>query len=507
MNTPGSGLTLASSLLAAAARRPDTVAIECEGRALTYRQLARHIRRLTQAATALGLPQGSNVTLLAPSCLEYVELVAGLSAAGLAVVTGNPNASEAELRLILEDSESRALFVHPSCEELARGASEIDAARFFVIGDQTEAWRELGDEKAPPPEVSEDATFAISYTSGTTGRPKGVMLSHRSRVLTFLAMAGEYGCYGPDDRTIAVAPLYHGGGFAFGVAPLFFGGRCKIAPKFEPEELLRSLEDFAATNVFVVPTHLHALGPLTAGSRGRFPALRAMISNAAPLPQRAKEQAIEDFGEGLLFECYGSTEAAIVSNLRPADQLRKRDCVGQAFPCTEVAVLGEGGEVVEPGTIGTVYSRSPYLFSGYWKRPEDTASARRGDWVTAGDLGRIDDEGYLYIEGRTKDMILTGGENVYPSEVEQALQSFPGVGEAAAVGIPDARWGERIVACVVSEGEVGASELESHCRKLLSAHKVPKAFRFLESLPRNPTGKLLRRVLREELQRTEQGDA
>jgi long-chain acyl-CoA synthetase len=503
LSASGTGLTLASGLLAAAARRPDTVAIECEGRVLTYRQLARHIRKLTHAAAALRLPQGSHVTLLAPNCLEYVELVAGLSAAGFAVVTANPNSSEAELRLILEDSGSLALFVHPSCEELARRASEIDAARFFVIGDQTEAWRDRGDENAPHPAVPEGATFAISYTSGTTGRPKGVMLSHRSRVLTFLAMAGEYGCYGPDDRTLAVAPLYHGGGFAFGVAPLFFGGRCRILTKFEPEAFLRSLEEFAATNVFVVPTHLHALSPFTKGSRGRYPALRAMISNAAPLPQRAKEQAVEDFGEGLLFECYGSTEAGIVSNLRPADQLRKRDCVGQAFPCTEIAVLGDDGEVVEPGAIGTVYSRSPYLFSGYWKRPDDSASARRGDWVTAGDLGRVDDEGYLYIEGRTKDMILSGGVNVYPSEIEQVLQTFPGVREATAVGIPDAHWGERIVACVVSDGGVDASELESHCRKLLSAHKVPKGFRFLESLPRNPTGKLLRRVLREELQRAD----
>lgn len=496
-------ITLASGLQSAARRDPEKVAIHCEDQALRYGMLARRIDQVAAAARALGLAENARVLLVAPNCLEYIEIVAGLSEAGLAVVTANPHLTAAELRTIADDSGASAAFVHPLCEEVARAALAIEPRRFFVIASSYDAWRDAANTAAIATGPSEGATFAISYTSGTTGRPKGVELSHRSRVLTFLAMAAEYGCYGPDDRALAVAPLYHGGGFAFGVAPLFFGGTCTVMPKFEPDALLQTLGASAATNVFVVPTHVSALFALPQATltRHRFPELRAIISNAAPLSQNAKEQVVEHFGDGLLFECYGSTEAGIVSNLRPADQLRKHQCVGLPFPCTEIAVLDREGRPVSEGETGEVYSRSPYLYSGYWRQPEATASTRRGDWVSAGDLGHRDDEGYLYIEGRSKDMILSGGVNLYPREIEEVLQRYPGLREAVAVGTPDGHWGERVVAFLVAErpGEVDLEKLEGFCREQLAAFKVPKEFRFVDAVPRNPTGKLLRRVLRDQL--------
>jgi len=495
-------LTLASALLRAAGRNPEKVALICDGEELRYRTLADNIQRVAAAAAGLGLPPRANLTLLAPNCLEYVELVAGLSGAGHPVVTANPHLTAPELRKILEDSESAALFVHPACEEVAREASAGQASFQVVLGDAYAAWRSTGNP-TPLPEVPETETFAISYTSGTTGAPKGVMLSHRSRVLTFLAMSATYGCYGPDDHAVATAPLYHGGGFAFGVAPLVTGGTVTVMPKFEPELLLRTLRDSAATNVFVVPTHVSALFQLPRSVlRGySLPQLRAIISNAAPLPQASKEQLVDHFGEGLLYECYGSTEGGIVSNLPPEDQLRKRDCVGLPFPCTEIAILDEEGRPTPRETPGQVYTRSPYLFNGYWKRPEETAAIMRGDWLTAGDLGRFDSEGYLYIEGRSKDMIITGGVNVYPSEIEHVLEALSGIAEAVVVGVPDDYWGERVVACVRATGEpVETAALEKHCEERLAKFKRPKEFRFVDDFPRNPTGKLLRRVLRQEIE-------
>jgi long-chain acyl-CoA synthetase len=349
--------------------------------------------------------------------------------------------------------------------------------------------------------VSDESSFAISYTSGTTGQPKGIMLSHRSRALSFLAAAAEYGCYGPEDHAIAVAPLYHGGGFVFGVAPLFTGGCCTILSSFDPERLLHYLEVTHATNIFVVPTHVSAVFalPSTTLNRHRFPALKTIISNAAPLPQSAKEQMVAYFGEGILYECYGSTEAGIVTNIRPTDILRKPDSVGQPFPCTEIAILDNDGQPVPAGDKGHVYSRSPYLFNGYWNKPDETAQVWRNGWVTAGDLGRQDEDGFLYIEGRAKDMIITGGINVYPKEIENVLTTFAGISEAAVVGIPDAHWGERVVAFLVSDqSEPDLAALGTHCKAQLSNFKIPKEYRIVDDLPRNPTGKLLRRVLREQ---------
>ena len=497
-------LTIGRGIRNSAARAPAKIAIRCDGVSLPYGELSARILRVAQAALASGLGPGDNVTLLAPNCLEYVEIVAGLSDVGVVVVTANSHMTSSELNAILTDSDSRALFVHPVCADVAAGSDAANRGPVFSIGSSYEQWRDQRYDVLPLPVIADDSTFAISYTSGTTGKPKGIMLSHRSRTLTFLAMAVEYGCYGPDDHGLAVAPLYHGGGFAFGVVPLFTGGCCTMLSSFDPEQLLRELEATQATSVFVVPTHVSALFALPEATRARyrFPHLKTVISNAAPLPQSAKEQLVDYFGEGKLFECYGSTEACIVSNIRPGDVLRKRDSVGLPFPYTEISILDDDGHPVTPGDSGVVYSRSPYLFNGYWKYPEETAAAWHEDWVTAGDLGRQDEEGFLYIEGRAKDMIISGGVNIYPKEVETVIERFPGVAEAVVVGAPDPHWGERVVAFVVGKGkaEVDIVALEAHCRTDLSNFKVPKEYRLVDSVPRNPTGKLLRRILRDELE-------
>ena len=494
-------LTIADGIRASAKRTPGKVALSEGERQLTYQQLTDRIHRVSGAATnGLGLAPGQHVALMLPNCLEFIEIVCGLALAGVPPAMVNPRFTATELAFIANDSEARVLFVHESVEELAKSAELETVERIVTIGQEYETM--LADSKGagPPVAVEEWDPFCISYTGGTTGLPKGVLLSHRSRSLTFFGMAVEHGCYSPEDRALAIAPLFHGGGFAFAMAPISFGGSCEILPRFEPEKALKLIEELGITNTFMVPTHFHAifaLGDQTLSRHGTR-SLTTIVSGAAPLPQATKEGIVERFGEDVLHEVYGSTEAGIVTNLRPPDQLRKRQCVGLPFPYTVVRLLDDHGHEVPAGEIGELYSLSPYTFNGYWSRPLETAEAFRDGWLSVGDLARRDDEGYIYIVDRKKDMVISGGINIYPREIEEVLHTHPAVAEAAVVGVSDAYWGEATKAYVVLRGgdEVGEEDLSLYCAESLARHKLPKSFEFVSRLPRNAAGKVLRRELR-----------
>ncbi len=232
--------------------------------------------------------------------------------------------------------------------------------------------------------------------------------------------------------------------------------------------------------------------------RARKHRLKTIISNAAPLPQRTKEIIVDVWGDGILHETYGSTEGGIVTNLRPEYQLTKQKCVGKPFPCTLVRIVDDNNNEVKPGEIGELFSTSPYLFNGYWGKPEETAAALRDGWFSAGDLAMRDDEGFVYIVDRKKDMIISGGINVYPREVEEVLFRHPQVQDAAVLGLPDEKWGEAIVAVVVRRQgmDEDAESLVAFCKEQLAGFKVPRRIVYADSLPRNPTGKILKRELR-----------
>ncbi len=480
---------------------PEKVCLQHGERTITYRRLVERIDRVGNAARhGLGLRPGDHAAIMAPNCIEFLEIVLGLASVGVAAAMVNSRYEPAELAYVCDDSEARALFVHPKTAERARDAELATVERIVEIGADYEELLADARPLAPDLAVAETDPFCIPYTAGTSGAPKGVLLSHRSRALTFFAMGIEYGCYGPRDRALAIAPMFHGAGFAFAVAPIFFGGFCAIHDGFTPERVLEDLDALAITNVFLVPTHFSGLFALGADvlARSRHRDLRTIISNAAPLPQTMKERIVGKFGDDVLFEAYGSTEAAIVSNLRPPDQLRKLACVGHPFPCTEVQLLGDDGEEVADGEVGELFSRSPYLFDRYWKRPEATAAALRDGWVSAGDLARRDDEGYLYIVDRKDSKIISGGVNIYPREVEEALLRHEAVADAAVYGVPDDYWGEAVEATVVLAGGRTAAEEEliASCEGSLARFKLPKQIRFSEALPRNAAGKVLRRELR-----------
>jgi len=483
---------LTSGLRASVARTPHKLAIKSDSGTRTYSELADRIDAIKcMARHRWKLNAGDVVALISPNCIEYFEYISALAEVGVAVATVNYRLSALEVQDIILDSGAKLIVYHQSCDALVpdglerqRIDSPIPVADGFV------------DAK-----ISEETVFAIPYTSGTTGKPKGVMISHRSRVMTFYGLAAEYPCFSSDCYFLAIAPLCHGAGFAFGYAPLHFGGTVEILPQFDAEQVILKLAEGKADGIFMVPAHFQAIFSLDKEileSVRETHSLKSIISNASALPQPLKKDIVELFGADLLNETYGSTEAGIVTNLKPKYQMRKLNCVGTPFVASEVSLRDESGQEVSVDTPGELFSRGPALFTGYWNNPVATAEAISDGWVSVGDIAKRDSEGHLYIVDRKKDMIISGGINVYPREIENVLIEHPCIIECAVFGIRDLKWGESIHAAIVISEEVSAEKLAAWLRNNIAGFKLPKHYHFVDVLPRNATGKILKRALVEE---------
>ncbi|MGI5489911.1 class I adenylate-forming enzyme family protein [Microtetraspora malaysiensis] len=492
-------LSIASGVREFAAATPATIAVIDGDRRLSYAALHDRSSRLANALLSSGLTSGDTVAILLANQLEYPEAAAGLAKAGLVMVPLNPRLTPPEIAYIVEHSRARALIVDAALGDRAdtvAGTLEI----VLVTGDggSYEAALAGASSRDPRVSVSENDPFCVAYTSGTTGNPKGVVISHRSRTLTFYASALEWGL-GPGRRSIAVAPMYHGAGFAFGYGAIHTGGTVSMLRSWDPERLLAMVEADRAQSVFMVPTHaqtIRALGDV-ALRRHDLSSLDTLFFNAAALPVPLKEWVLDTFPAVGVHELYGSTEAGIVTNLRPAEARRKAGSVGHAWFMTEVKIVDDTGAPVPAGSPGELFSRSPYLMNGYLRDPGATRACMTEDgFLTSGDIAVSDDEGFIRIVDRKKDLIITGGVNVYPRDVEIAIDDCPGVIESAVVGERDETWGERVVAYVV--GETSADEIESHLRPRLAGYKIPKVIRFVPQLPRNSAGKVLKRELRKD---------
>ncbi len=504
-------VSISEGLRTSAQRTPSKLAYTSEYRDITHAQLIDRVNRVSNLGVGLGLSAGDHVALMCPNCIEFIEITCGLSEIGVAPAMISARSTASETAYICNDSGARVLFVHQSAEEVAR-AADLDTVEKIVVVDPgneaSEYERLLSRAAATPPDVrvEEWDVFSIPYTSGTTGKPKGVLLSHRSRVNHMLfAMAGNLGCYTPEARPLATSPFHNGAGFINGLAGTFFGGTTHILSKFEPELLLRAVHDRRITSMFMVPTHFHAIFNMPETQLGGFDvsSLKAIHSNAAPLPQATKERIVDFFGDDVLFETYGSTECGGCTFLRPEDQLRKISCVGQPSPGVWLEVRDDARKPVAPGETGEIWIRNSWLFNGYWNKPEATSEAIVDGWCSVGDLGRLDDEGYLYLIDRKNNVIISGGQNVFPREIEEVLYRHPAVSEAAVVGKNDDYWGEAVTAFVVlAPGQsVTADALRERCARALSRYKLPKEFNFVDALPKNASGKILHRELRDSVNR------
>jgi len=494
-------LSLPGGVRAAMQRNPSKVALKHRDKQRTYAELVARIDRVCAGIlTDLGLQHGDHAAIVSANSIEYLEVVLGASQAGIGTATVNPRLSTPEVVAICDDAEARVLFVDAAAAERLAGESFATVERIITIGGEYEDWLSANEPLDKLPVVEEWDTFTIPYTSGTTGKPKGVLVPHRSRVISLYAMAVEYGCFAPDDRFLAIAPICHGAGMIFALAPIFFGGYAEIMDKFEPEEVVRKFRDESITGFFGVPTHFHAIFALEQEylDEHRSATLHTIISNASALPQVMKEKICAHFGQ-ILHETYGSTEASIVSNLRPADQLRKQACVGQAFPGTRIEIRRADGTECDPEEVGELYVSSSCLFNGYWKRTEATAEAFQDGWVTVGDLAKKDAEGHLYIVDRIKDMVISGGINIYPREIEEVLVQHPDISDAAVIGVPDEKWGESLKAFIVTTpgAELSAQDIAQFCDGRISSMKTPKDVATIDVLPRNASGKVLKTELRQ----------
>src|SRR6478752_1367574 len=488
----GAPMNIAGGIREFAQATPGATAVIDGDRTLTFGALDERASRLANHLLTQGLSTGDRVAVLLGNRMEYPEVAAGIAKAGLVMVPLNPRLTPAESRYILEHSGARALVLD---DGLAAVAGDLDDLGLVVLsiggtqlGPDYEAELARATSRDPGVAVAEQDPFCIAYTSGTTGRPKGVVISHRSRALTFYLSALEWGL-GPGRTSAAVAPMYHGAGFAFGYAPVFAGGTVTMLRSWDPEEFLALCARDKVQSTFLVPTHAQMLRGLGEGAVAKhdLSALDTLYFNAAALPWPLKQWVMEEFPQCGIHELYGSTEAGIMTNLRPADQHTKPGSVGHAWFLTELRVVDDAGDPVPNGEPGELFSRSPFLMNGYHDDPEATAACTTEDgFLTCGDVVIRDDEGYIHIVDRKKDLIISGGVNVYPREVEDVLATHPGVVESAVVGLPSETWGEEVAAFVVLKDEaVTEADLEAHCRTALAGYKVPRQWAMTPALPRN----------------------
>lgn len=503
----GAPLSIAGGIREFAVASPGATAVVDGDRRLTYAAVDERARRLGNALLEAGLRPGDRVAVALGNRLEYPEIACGIARVGMWMIPVNPRLTPAEAEYVVGHSAACATIADDALGGMIGGAvaSHPQKLVLSIDGTQLGTAYEGAIERASPAdtsiEVDEEEPFCVAYTSGTTGKPKGVMISHRSRSLTFYGTALEWGL-GPGRRTIAVAPMYHGAGFAFGYGALHVGGELWMLRAFDPDRLLAMMAESRAQSVFLVPTHaqmIQALGE-DAVRRHDLSSLETLYFNAAPMPHSLKLWGAGAFPGTGLHELYGSTEAGIVSNCRPADVLRKPGSVGPPWFMTEVRIVDDDGHPVGPGGTGELFSRSPFLMNGYLDDPEATSACTTEDgFLTSGDVARVDGDGFLYIVDRKKDMIISGGVNIYPREVEDVLINHPAVREAAVVGLPSEKWGEEVAAVIVIDPAAGATaeDLDRHCRADLAGFKVPRRYEILEALPRNAAGKVLKRELRE----------
>jgi long-chain acyl-CoA synthetase len=507
INRNGAQMNIANGIREFAVATPGVVAVIDGDRTLTYAALNERATRIGNAFRAAGFEEGDRVGVLLGNRLEYFEVAAGLAKVGMPMVPINPRYTDAEVSYIMGHSGARALILDdalaPAAESVV-SSGDLDVVLSMsgtTVGTDYEAALADAAPVDDRMEIDETDPFVIAYTAGTTGVAKGVEISHRSRCLTFYCTALEWGL-GPSRSTIAVAPLYHGAGFAFGYAGVHTGSTVSVLRSFDPEQVLAMVESDRVNTMFLVPAHavmIRSLGDKVI-HRYDHSNLDTLYFNAAPLPQVLKLWVMDTFPSVGLHEVYGSTEGGVVTNLRPADQRRKERCVGPPWFMTEVRVVDDEGQPVAPGEPGELYSRSPFLMNGYYNNPEATEAATTEDgFLSAGDIAIVDDENYVYIVDRKKDMIISGGVNIYPREIEEVISAHPSVSEVAVIGRPSDKWGEQVTAFVVpaSGATISEQELDSLCRETLAGFKAPREYLILDALPRNAAGKVLKRELRE----------
>jgi len=493
-----------------ARRFPDKVASKFGGLTMTYAGLDRRLNRLVNGLSGLGLEKGDRVAFFARNCHTYLEGLFGAAKGGFALTTLNFMLKEKELAYILGDSGARAIIFQSEFAPLikAAAASCPELKHFIAFDGEADfamSYEELlssSPEDDPKVEVGEDDLLLLVYTSGTTGKPKGVMLSHRNVMLNAIdSVTGVE--LTQDTINLNVCPLYHVAASVLQTYTTFYiGGTSITLEQFDPGEVLETIERERVTFTFLVPTMIFRILELPGKDDYDLRSLRKLGYGAAPMPIDRLKKAIPLFGP-VLFQGYGLTEStANVVILRPEDhdlaapeeRLKRLKSCGREHSNHEIRVVGPDDKELPAGEVGEIVLKSPSVMKGYWKNEKATAETVRDGWLHTGDMAYLDAEGYIYIVDRKNDLIISGGENIYPKEIEEVLFSHPAVLEAAVCGVSHPDWGEVPKAFVVlREGcEATAGEIIDHCRQNLARYKCPKEVMFLEEIPKTASGKITR---------------
>ena len=478
--------------------------------AWTFAELNREANRLAHVLADLDVKPGDRVAWCGPNSPGIVRATHARAKLGVVGVPVNYRLTPAEAAYIVDNSDSVVVYVDAEYAQTFTSArAAMPNVRHIVTfggapppgtldGDALVAG--ASDAEPAEPAAADSEFVSLIYTSGTTGRPKGAL--RRAADLARLRALLEFVGHVPDDVYLTTGPLYHSGpGGYLGIAHLL-GNTAVLQRRFEAEDWLRLVATYRVSMTFAAPTPIRLVCNLPAEVKARYDrsSMRRMIANAAPWSFALKEAYMADFGEDSLWEVYGSTELGVDTLLAPHEQRRKPGACGRPAPGVEIRLYDEhGSEVTEPGVPGEVYIRGVSNFTTYFKADERAAEARRGDFATVGDIAYRDQDGFLYICDRKNDMIISGGMNIYPAEVEAALELHPGVVEAAVFGIPDDQWGERVHAVVVPRDghPVSQDDLAAFARQRLAGYKVPRSVTFAPQLPHTGSGKLLKRELRE----------
>jgi long-chain acyl-CoA synthetase len=492
-------------------------ALVCEDRRLTFAETEELSNRIASGLIRLGVQKGERVGVLLANSPEFVCTDFALIKAGLVRVPLNPRLAPPEIEFIVQNCRAAVLVFSedytPVVEQIRQNLPHV--RHFLCVGQSAPAWaqpfRSLVAAGSPEPvavPVTDDDPYMILYTSGTTGRPKGAVTNFRSRWVTLFHVFANEGFITKHDVMLHLASLAHGSGTK--VLPHYVKGAVNVLmPKFSVEEFCRLVERERVTTTWMVPTTITMLLDFPGRTKYDLSSLKTIIYAGAPMPTERLKEALRTFGP-IFVQVYGLSEAPQPDLVLPKEdhvlegteaQLRRLSSAGRPALGVEVRVVRPDGTDVTPGSdeIGEIILRGEHIMTEYWERPDATAEAIRDGWFYTGDLAKVDEDGYIYIVDRSKDMIISGGYNVYPREVEEALYQHPAVKECAVIGVPDPVWGEAVKACVALRPGMTATaeELIAHCGKLLAGYKKPKSVDFLEELPKSPNGKILKKVLRE----------
>lgn len=497
--------TLARTFFGHAGRLPDKPAIHCEGQTLGYGELAGLVARWSAALRAQGVARGDHIGVLLPNCIEFVALMLVAADLGATLVPLNTSLPASAVHTSFTATGVRHVVAMGRLLDELRTAPGIDFSAvdgLWLAVDGTGSATALADllagvpaDAAPSFAGDDDDPYILTMTSGSTGDPKPIVLSQRTKLNRADEAVQLYGITGAD-RILAATPLYHSLAERLVLVPLLTGASAIVMARYSPSEWLRCVREQQVTFTIAVSSQLAQIAAALAEDDSAIASLRCVVSSSALLEAKVKAELLArlhcDF-----HECYGASEIAIATDLDAAAAARKLHSVGRPAPGVEVAILLEGDRVAAPGEVGEIACKTAMMFAGYYRRPEQTRAAMWGDYFRTGDLGKLDEEGYLYYLGRKKELIITGGINVYPADVEAALMEHPSVREVAAFPVADAQLGE-VVAVAVVPADAAAFDLRRlrfHCAERLADYQQPRRFFVVDALPRNSLGKIMKHVL------------